>query len=124
MDQNLLNLILALSAGELLHNIIEVQNIRHKVTRLHSYIHNKPFKEMKLNINTRSKSYAISLVGFFVFVVPFYIFFNWLSLSLNTSLHTIIVLLIVAYSVTAVLVDQYHIEIEKVTRPFMHKAKK
>ncbi len=118
MEQNLLNLALALAANELLHNFLEVKNIREKVARLQTYIDKKPYKELPVNIDTRAKSYGISLISFVLIVAVFYGLFCWLSLELSTGLKVIVGLLVASYIVTAVTVDQYHVDIEKVTKRF------
>lgn len=118
MQNIYLSLALALAANELIHNVFEVAGMRRKLTRLAAYIDKRPFKEMRLNINTRTKSYALALVVFLVFVIPLYILFLWLDLDTDTGLRLIIFFLVVSYSVTAVTVDQFHVEIEKITKKF------
>jgi len=124
MDQTLINLILALATNELIHNLAEVKGMRDKVSRLSAYIAGKPYKELPLNIDTRAKSYAISFTIFVVVVGLLYGFYMWLDLSTDTALKTIIALLVLSYAATAVTVDQFHVDIEKVTRPFKNKVKK
>ena len=123
MDQTLINLMLALAANELIHNILEVQNMREKVKRLAAYIAGKSYKELPININTRLKSYGISFVAFILIVSSLFAFFTWIDLPFDTALKVAIGLLVVSYAVTAVTVDQFHVEIEKVTKPFKNKAK-
>lgn len=123
MDQTLINLILALATNELIHNVVEVKGMRDKVSRLSTYIAGKPYKELPLNINTRAKSYAISFCIFIVVVAVLYGFYMWLDLSTDTALKTIVVLLVLSYAATAVTVDQFHVDIEKITKPFKKKVK-
>lgn len=118
MSHELINLALALSAGELTHNSIESQTVREKVKRLRAYKENRPYKELPININTRAKSYGISLVGLVLFTAIFYLLFSILNLSTTRALQTIIVILVVAYAVTAIILDKYHVEIEVVTKPY------
>lgn len=122
--QLLINFALALTLNELIHVISESVNIRVKVARLATYIAGKKAKEMPVNINTRSKSYAISLIIFVVVTGMSYAFFMWLDLPLDTALMTIIGLLIASYAFTAVIIDQFHVDIEKVTKPFKNKVLK
>lgn len=122
--QVLLNFALALALNEFIHVISETINVRVKVKRLATYIAGKKAIEVPVNINTRTKSYAISLVIFVVVTGLSYAFFFWLNLSTNVALQTIIGLLIASYAVTAVVLDQYHVDIEKVTKPFKNKVLK
>jgi hypothetical protein len=121
MDQMLLNLVLALAVNELFHNFAEVKNMREKVNRLQCYMQNKPYKEIPLNIDTRAKSYALSFSIFLVVVSLGFGFFTWLDLNSDVALKLIAGLLIVTYALTAITVDQFHVEIEKVTKPFKKK---
>lgn len=123
MDQTLLNLILALALNELVHNAMEVMNMREKLRRLTAYMNNKPYKELPININTRAKSYGISIFAFLVFVLPLWGLFSLIDLSTQTSLRLIIGLLVAAYFVTAITVDQWHVDIEKITKPFIKQKK-
>lgn len=124
MDQTLINLVLALATNELIHNVLEVQNMREKVRRLSTYISGKPYKEMPLNIDTRAKSYGISFAIFIVVVSVLFAFYTWLDFSGDTALRILVLLLVVSYAATAVTVDQFHVDIEKVTKPFKKKPKK
>lgn len=122
--QLLLNFALALSLNELIHVIAESTNIRVKLKRLATYIAGKPYKELPVNINTRAKSYGISLFIFVVTVGFSYTFFLWLDLSLETGIKTIIALLVASYAITAVIIDQAHVDIEKITKPYKNKVTK
>jgi hypothetical protein len=123
MNQTLVNLVLALATNEILHNLLEVQNMEHKLKRLSSYIAGETFKELRLNINTRSKSYFISIIGFIVFVLPLWLIYTWLSIAPSSALRLTAGLLIVSYIATAISVDHWHVQIEKITRPFMKKKR-
>jgi hypothetical protein len=123
MNQTLINLILALSVNELVHNAMEVMNMREKLRRLSAYMNKKSYKELPINIDTRAKSYGVSLVAFFVFVLPLWGVFTLVDLEQNLALKLIIALLVAAYFVTAVSVDQWHVDIEKITKPFIKKKK-
>ncbi|MDB5165701.1 MAG: hypothetical protein JWM00_591 [Candidatus Saccharibacteria bacterium] len=121
MNQFLINLVLALATVELLHNVMEVSNIRRKVARLNAYITKQPVEEMKMKIDTRPKSYALSFVSFIVLTgVPFGVF-SVLNLKGDSALWCVATVLILAYFGLAVLLDKFHVEIERVTRPFMKK---
>ncbi len=122
MDQSLINLMLALAANELIHNVLEVQNMRDKLKRLSTYMAGKSYKEIPLNIDTRLKSYGLSFTIFIVVVGALFAFFSWLSLSPDTAVKTVIVLLVLSYAATAVTVDQFHVDIEKITKPFKKKV--
>jgi hypothetical protein len=56
MNHVLANLVLALAAAQLLHGFSEVLSAQMKVARLSAYIHGRPWKEMRLNIDTRPKA--------------------------------------------------------------------
>lgn len=121
MSQFLINFALALATADLLHNIAEAANVRNKVARLNAYISKQPFTEMKLKIDTRVKSYGISLVSFVVLVGLPLALFSWLNLSISAAFWYIVTVLTISYFALAVLLDKYHVEIERVTRPFMKK---
>lgn len=121
MNTQLTNLLLALALNELIHVCSELWAVRDKVKRLATYIAGKPYKEMKLNIDTRGKSYAIS-IGIFLIVVPIsYFGISLLHLSAQSAIVASIVLLVLSYVVAFVGFDRYHVDIENITRPFMHK---
>lgn len=121
MSQFLINLALALATADLLHNIAEATNIRGKVARLSAYINKQPYTEMKVKIDTRAKAYAITLISFIFLVGLPMIVFSLLNLTISSAFWYIVVVLTISYFVLAVLVDKYHVEIERVTRPFMKK---
>jgi len=121
MNQTLLNFVLALVTNELLHNMIEIKSARDKVKRLDTYINNKSYKEMRINIDTRVKSYAASVAGFLVFVLPLWAVYSFLDLQLDTALKLMALLLLVSFIASAYSFDKYHVDIERVTRPFMKK---
>lgn len=121
MDQVLINLALALAANEVVHNIAETMNVREKVRRLKAYIDKDSYKEMSVKIDTRAKAYAISVAAFVVVVGVLFGFFSLMNLNGNQALWWLIGMLVVAYFSTAVLLDKYHVDIERVTRPFMKK---
>lgn len=118
MNQTLINLVLALVTNELLHNVLEVKNIREKVKRLKAYTDKKPYKEMSMKIDTRAKSYGISTVAFLIFVLPLFGFYSVLDVSGDTALKLIVALLVVTYFTTAYSIDKYHVEIEQITKKF------
>lgn len=121
MNQNLINLLLALATNEMVHNVLEVKNMREKLKRLTAYMNKQPYKELPINIDTRLKSYSISLLAFVAFVGPLWLMFSWIDLSENTALKLLVGLLVAAFAATAVTVDKWHVDIEKITRPFMKK---
>lgn len=118
MDQTVINLALALSANAVIHTFAEIHNVREKVKRLSSYVDKKPYKEMSVKIDTRAKSYAISLTMFVVFVGVLYGLFSLVSLSSYEAFKIIIALLTVEFFLMAFLLDKYHVEIEQVTKKF------
>lgn len=118
MEKQLAILMLALATNELLHNVAEITGIRGKVTRLTAFIDKKPYKELPLNINTRAKSYAISTILFIVVVSVLYGLYNLLNVSTLAAIQLTVGLLVASYIATAVLVDKYHVDIERVTRRF------
>lgn len=121
MNQTLLNLALALSLNEIIHNYLEVHNMRGKLKRLTAYMQKKQYKEMPFNIDTRLKSYTVSLIAFVAIVGPLWLVFTWLDLEQILALKIIVVYLMLAYAVTAVSVDKWHVEIERITRQFKKK---
>jgi hypothetical protein len=124
MNQELINLALAVSANEILHNFFEIKSMRDKLKRLTCYMSKKPYKELPINIDTRLKSYTVSFIAFFIFVIPLYFMFSLLTLEQPVALELLVGLLIIAYSITAVTADRWHVEIEKITRPFKNKVNK
>jgi uncharacterized transporter YbjL len=121
MNQQLINLVLALATGELIHNILEVSNVRRKVKRLSTYISGATYPEMKMQIDTRPKAYVLSLVGFAVVTAVLFGIFSIFNLTGNNVLMFLAIVLTLAYFATAILLDKYHVEIERVTRPYMKK---
>ncbi len=121
MDQFLLNLVLALVTAELLHNIMETGNVRRKVARLRAYIDKNPVKEMPINIDTRPKAYGLSFVSFIVLTSVLFGIFSVINLRGEVALWYVVGVLTLAFFSLAVLLDKYHVEIERVTRPFMKK---
>lgn len=118
MNQTLLNLILALSLNELIHNVLEVDNMRKKLARLTATIDKKAYKELPVNIDTRAKSYSVSLIAFVAFVGPLWLLTTWLSLDQTLILKLSIGLLVASFLATAFTVDKWHVDIEKITRRF------
>ncbi len=119
----LLTLAAALSINEFLHVFAEVTSTRQKVARLSAYINKQPAKEMPIKIDTRLKSYAVSLVLFILITSLSFGLLLWLDLGSETLVKIIIGMLIGSYAVAAIGFDKYHVEIEKVTKPFMKKRK-
>ena len=124
MNQHLINLALALAAGELVHNVVEAQEVRRKVDWLRLTMAGKSYKDpLPFPIDTRAKSYALSLAGLVGFTAIFYLIFTWINLSANAALWTIVILLLLAYVVIAFLLDKYHVEIGRLTNPLRKKIK-
>ncbi len=121
MNQTIINLLLALATNELLHNGLEINNMREKLRRLSAYMNKKSYKELPVNIDTRAKSYTVSFIAFAVFVLPLWGAFTLLNLDQTFALKLIVCLLIASYIVTAVVADQWHVDIEKITKPFRKK---
>ncbi len=121
MNQTLLNLILALSLNELIHNFWEVQNMREKLRRLIAYRDGKQYKELPVNIDTRAKSYFVSVIAFVVFVGPLWLLFTWLQLDQTIALKVSAVFMILAFAATAFAVDQWHVDVEKITQAIKKK---
>ena len=123
MNQDLINLILALSVNELVHNTLEVINMREKLRRLSAYMNKKTYKELPIKIDTRAKSYGVSFFAFLIFVLPLWGIFTVIDLETTMALKLIVGLLVASYAVTAITVDQWHVDIEKITKPFMKHKK-
>ncbi len=121
MDQFLINLVLALATAELLHNIMEATNVRNKVARLHAYINKLPAKEIPINIDTRPKAYGLTVASFVILVGLSFGVLSLLNLNGNAALWYAVAVLALAFFSLAVLLDKYHVEIERVTRPFKKK---
>ncbi|MDB5184150.1 MAG: hypothetical protein JWO07_831 [Candidatus Saccharibacteria bacterium] len=119
MTQFLINLTLALVTADLLHNLSESANVRNKVARLSAYINKKSYTEMKMKIDTRAKSYGLSIAGFVVLTgIPLAVL-SFINPHGDGALWYAIIVLFISYFGLAVMLDKYHVEIERVTRPFM-----
>jgi uncharacterized protein YacL len=124
MNNHLLAFALALATNELIHNVLEAQQVRKKVGWLRLSIAGKKYVDkLPFQVDTRAKSYALSFIGLVIPVMFLYVAFSILNWSLHASLIAIIVLLVLAYASTAILLDQYHVEIARVTKPFQKKIK-
>lgn len=123
MTQFQINLLLALTLDALVHITIEIWSVREKVRRLVAYMNHKPYKELPVNINTRLKSYSVSLLGFVLFTGLGYLLFDALNLSADTAYKTMVGMFVLMFVVIAVGLDKYHVEIERVTKPFKNKTK-
>ena len=115
---NLYYLVLALCINEFIHACSEAWAARDKVKRLSDYVNKKPHKEMRLKVDTRLKSYAFSMSIIIILTPIFYFGINILNLSNETCLILSIVALVLSYVVGFVLMDKYHVDIEKVTKIF------
>jgi len=124
MDQHLINLVLALALVAIIHNAIEIMNMREKLRRLTAYMNKKSYKELPISIDTRAKSYGISLVFFVIMTLPLWIILNLIDLDQALSLELTAGVLIANFFTTAIIIDQWHVDIEKITKPFMHTKKK
>lgn len=118
MDQTVINLALALSANAVMHTIAETHNVREKVRRLSSYINKKSYKEMSMKIDTRAKSYALSLTMFVIFTGILFGVFSLINVEATEAFKLIIALLTLEFFLMAILLDKYHVEIEQVTKKF------
>ena len=118
MDQTITHLLLALALNELLHNLMEITNIRGKVERLQAYINKESYKEMPVKIDTRPKAYLVSVVAFFVTTSILFGVVSLLSIPSDAAVKASVGILILTYFITAVMVDKYHVDIEAVTRLF------
>jgi len=118
VDQTLINLALALATNELIHSAVEVMGMRAKVARLSDYINKKTHKESSINIDTRAKSYGISIVFFVVFTGLLFGFYSLIDIAPSVGLKIIIGLLVATYFVTAITVDKFHVDIEQVTKRY------
>lgn len=118
MDQTLVNFALALATNELIHNAIEVKGMRNKLERLVAYMDKKQYKELPININTRAKSYGISILLFVLAVSILFGFYSLINIAPVTAIKVIILLLVASFFVTVVTVDKFHVDIERVTKRF------
>lgn len=118
MDQTLLNLVLALSVTVLSHGLGDALSARAKVARLATYIAKKPYQEPKLNINTRLKANSIATTVFIVMTAIFWGVFTLIDMPGDTALKLVVVLLTLSYFVPSVIMDLFHADIERVTKPF------
>lgn len=116
--QLLLEIACALALAHFIQVLFETSQVRKKVTRLQTYMNGKKYKEMPININTRAKSYGISLLGFIGFFALSYFIFWLLKPTLTAGLVEISVLLIISYAWVAFDLDRYHVAIETVTKKF------
>lgn len=118
MNQDQLNILLALVTNELIHSLFEVHNIREKVKRLKAYMDKQPYKELALKVDTRAKSYAITTASFFLFTLPLYFGYVKLDLDELTAYKLMVALLIFCFFANAYFIDKYHVEIEQITKKF------
>jgi phage shock protein PspC (stress-responsive transcriptional regulator) len=124
MHHHIINLALALAAGELVHNIIETHTAREKVEWLRLTMAGKPYKDpLPFKVDTRTKSYLFSLVGLLGTTLVFYVIFSIINPSVETAFKLIVALLIIAYVATAFLLDKYHVEIGRIINPLKKKLK-
>jgi uncharacterized membrane protein (DUF485 family) len=123
MNQTLINITLALTASELIQDTIEAQQVRKKVSWLKSALHGVSYKDrLPFKIDSRLKSYAISLLGLIGFTALAYPVFWLLDLSATKAFVLIIAQLLVSYWVTAILLDKYHVEIGTLTEAVQKDA--
>ena len=116
MSQHLINLALALAAGDVVQDAIEAQQIRKKVRWLRQALEGKAYQDrLPFQIDRRWKSYGISLLGLVGFTTLLYPLFVLLHLAAATAFAVICVLIVISYWTTAVLIDRYHIEIGALT---------
>jgi len=116
MNNHLLHLVLALAATEVLHNYIECQQVRKKLSWLKLTTSGKPYhNDLPFEVDTRLKSYALSLLGLMVFTAAFYGIFSWLKPPATPALVSTAALLLTAHLLVAYLLDKYHVEIGALT---------
>jgi hypothetical protein len=118
MNHVLAHLVLALAAAQLLHGFSEVFSARMKVARLSAYIQGRPWKEMRLNIDTRPKAYAFALTVFVILTAVFFGVFTAINATGNTLLLIAGALVLITYWGELIGFDHFHTDIEAVTRPF------
>jgi len=123
MQINLAALLLALSLNELIHVLAEVLGMQGKLKRLSTYMAGKPYTEMKISIDTRAKSHAISIGMFIIIVGLAYFGLSLTSMSLELSAVLSCIALVLSYVIMFLMVHDYHVSIERITRPFMNKQK-
>lgn len=122
--QTLANILVAASVTHGMHSLMEPVGMRSKLSRLEAYINKRPWKEMKVNIDTRPKALGI---GFGVTAVLFVITLLIVS-GIDPQVRTAIILAVgimaLVEFINTISIDRYHVEIEKITKPFMKKAKR
>ena len=118
MDLNLYYLILALCMNEFIHVCSEAWAANEKVARLSARIEHEQYKEMKIKVDTRLKSYAISVAIMLILVPLFYFGLEFVDLGNNAALILSALTLVASYVVGFVWMDKYHVNIEKITRKF------
>jgi hypothetical protein len=116
MQHILMNLALALAAGDVVQDTIEALQVRKKVRWLRAALQGQEYKDrIPFAIDSRAKSYGISLLGLIGFTAIFYVIFWLLDISSGTAFAAICVLLLASYISTAYLLDKYHVEIGALT---------
>jgi predicted permease len=118
MELNLYYVILALCMNEFVHVCSEAWAANEKVARLSARIEHEQYKEMKIKVDTRLKSYAISIAIMLILVPLFYIGLEFINLGTNAALILSALTLIASYVVGFVWMDKYHVNIEKISRKF------
>ncbi|MCX6806293.1 MAG: hypothetical protein NTY56_02525 [Patescibacteria group bacterium] len=101
-----------------IHVCSEAWAANEKVARLSARIEHEQYKEMKIKVDTRIKSYAISVAIMLILVPLFYIGLYLINIGNNVALILSALTLIASYVVGFVWMDKYHVNIEKITRKF------
>jgi hypothetical protein len=118
MNLTLQSLVLALITQELFHVLAEVMSTREKVKRLGAYLAGERYKEMKLKIDSRPKTFMVATVLLLLFTLPLWLLFYKLNLAINTSLVYMVIVSQLTYWAMFIGLDKYHVDIEKLTQKY------
>ena len=118
MNHTLFNLVAAAATAELLHAMTETFSARGKVKRLDAYIRNVPYKEMRVNVNTRIKVIGFAGTAFVVLFGASYLVVSVLDLHGDTALYYVLAVVLLTYLGSLIGFDRFHSEIGAVTRQF------
>lgn len=112
------NLLLAAAIAHTGHSLFEPVNIRAKVARLQKHMDKEPVKEMPVNINTRPKAYLAAAVTLAVMFIPAWLIVSAVDPQPKTAMLWAFWLTVLIEVVNTVVIDKYHVDIERLTRRF------
>ncbi len=116
-------LVASLAVAHSLHMIVESTSVRTKLQRLSDSIAKVPLKPYPININTRLKSYSISIVGMLALTGVSYAILHAIAPPTETLLWIAFYSIVIGDIVVAYLLDKFHVDIEPLIRRFAQKKR-